>query len=325
MIRPNVLSLIGETPLVRLNAIPDPTGPEIVAKIESLNPGGSVKDRIGVAIIEDAEKRGLLKAGGTVVEATSGNTGVGLALACAVKGYDAVFVMPDKMSRDKIRLLEALGAEVVITPTAVAPDDPQSYYSVSKRIAAERPNSILANQYFNPVNPAAHYATTGPEVWSQTEGRLDCFVAGMGTGGTITGAAKYLKEKNPDIRIVGVDAVGSILKDLFDKTEPPPAHPYLVEGIGEDLMPETLSFENLDEVIRVSDRESFLMARRLSREEGLLVGGSSGSAVVAALEVAQRMGPEKRVVVLLPDSIDRYLSTFCSDEWLREKGLLDDQ
>lgn len=323
MIHSNVLSLIGETPLVRLNAIPGPQCAEIVAKVEFLNPGGSVKDRIGVAIIEDAEKRGLLKPGGTVVEATSGNTGVGLALACAVKGYDAVFVMPDKMSRDKIRLLEALGAEVVITPTAVAPDHPESYYSVSKRIAAERPNSILANQYFNPVNPAAHYATTGPEIWRQTQGRLDCFVAGMGTGGTITGAAKYLKEKDPEIQIVGVDAVGSILKDLFEKTEPAPAHPYLVEGIGEDLMPETLSFENLDAVIRVSDRDSFLMARRLSREEGLLVGGSSGSAVVAALEIGERLGPGRRVVVLLPDSVDRYLSTFCNDEWLREKGLLE--
>lgn len=323
MIHSNVLSLIGETPLVRLNAIPGPQCAEIVAKVEFLNPGGSVKDRIGVAIIEDAEKRGLLKPGGTVVEATSGNTGVGLALACAVKAYDAVFVMPDKMSRDKIRLLEALGAEVVITPTAVAPDHPESYYSVSKRIAAERPNSILANQYFNPVNPAAHYATTGPEIWRQTQGRLDCFVAGMGTGGTITGAAKYLKEKDPEIQIVGVDAVGSILKDLFEKTEPAPAHPYLVEGIGEDLMPETLSFENLDAVIRVSDRDSFLMARRLSREEGLLVGGSSGSAVVAALEIGERLGPGRRVVVLLPDSVDRYLSTFCNDEWLREKGLLE--
>lgn len=317
------LNLIGRTPLVRINKITRGLQPTVLGKCEFLNPGGSVKDRIGVVIVEDAERRRELKPGGTIVEATSGNTGVGLAIAAAIKGYRAVFVMPDKMSEEKIRLLRAFGARVVITPTAVAADDPRSYYSVSKQIVEDTPGAVLANQYFNPVNPQAHYHTTGPEIWEGTEGRVTHFVAGMGTGGTVTGVGKYLKEQDPDVQIIGVDPVGSVLHDYFYRGELPQAESYKVEGIGEDIVPGTLDFDYVDRVIQVGDRESFLMARRLVREEGLFCGGSSGTAMWAALQVAREADPDDVIVVILPDSGSRYLSKVFNDDWMRENRFLD--
>ncbi len=318
----NVLELIGNTPLVKLNRVAADVAPTVLAKVEYLNPGGSVKDRIGIKMIQDEVARGRLKPGGTIVEATSGNTGVGLALAAAVLGYKAVFTMPDKMSMEKVRLLRSYGAEVIVCPTEVAPDDPESYYSVAKRIVETTPNAVYTNQYFNLLNPQAHYETTGPEVWRDTGGKVNCFVAGLGTGGTISGTARYLKERNPDVKIVGVDPAGSILKHYFYNREIVPGHTYLVEGIGEDMIPDCCQFEYVDEMITVSDEESFALARRLSREEGLMVGGSSGSAVAAALRVAQNMTENEVLVVLLPDTGERYLSKFRSDDWMSEKGML---
>lgn len=322
----NVLEAMGETPLIRLHQVTRDVKPDVLAKVEFFNPGGSVKDRIGIAIIEDAERSGKLKPGGTIVESTSGNTGVGLAVAAAIKGYKTVFVMPDKMSDEKIQLLRAFGARVVVTPTAVEPDDPRSYYNVAKRIVEETPNAILANQYHNPVNPEVHYRTTGPEIWRQTNGRVDVFVAGMGTGGTISGVGRYLKEQNPNVQIVGVDPVGSLLYELFHTGKMGEAFTYNVEGIGEDFLPNTLDLSVVDDVVQVDDRESFLMTRRLVREEGLFVGGSSGSAVAGALKYIQKagLGPDKTVVVLLPDSGSRYLSKIFNDEWMREHGYLAD-
>ncbi|MBD3337377.1 MAG: cystathionine beta-synthase [Candidatus Eisenbacteria bacterium] len=317
-----ILEAVGGTPMVRLSRVTRGLKPLVLAKVESFNPAGSVKDRIGLTMIEEAERSGRLKPGGLVVEATSGNTGAGLALAAAVKGYKAIFTMPDKMSQEKVNLLKGYGAKVVVTPTAVPPDSPESYYEVAKRIVGENPGSLLANQYFNPVNPQTHYESTGPEIWEQTEGRVSAFVAGMGTGGTITGVGRFLKEKNPRIRVCGVDPVGSILKDHFEGRSELTGRPYLVEGIGEDIIPGALDFSVVDEVIAVSDAESFHWARRLPREEGLLCGGSSGSALAAALKVAGRLGEEDVVVVLLPDTGERYLSKFHSDEWLRDKQLL---
>lgn len=323
----SILDTIGWTPLVRLHKVTQGLACPVYAKLEFFNPGGSVKDRIGLRIIEAAERAGLLRPGGTIVEATSGNTGVGLAIAAAIKGYKTVFVMPDKMSQEKIQLLRAFGARVVITPTAVPPEDPRSYYNVAKRIVEETPNAILANQYHNPENPQAHYLTTGPEIWEQTRGQVTDVVIGMGTGGTITGVARYLKERNPDIRIVGVDPEGSILKEAWEHGgRIPPgveARPYKVEGIGEDFIPSTLDLSLVDEVIRVDDRESFLMARRLVREEGIFVGGSSGSAMAAALKYARNLGPDRLVVVLFPDTGARYLSKIFNDAWMREHGFLE--
>lgn len=312
----NVLELIGNTPLVKLNKVTRGLKALILAKVEYFNPGGSVKDRIGYTMIEDAERKGLLKKGGTIVEPTSGNTGVGLAMAATIKGYKSIFVMPDKMSQEKIRLLKAYGSEVVITPTAVPKESPESYYSVSERLAREIPGAYQPNQYQNQVNPESHYKTTGPEIWEQTEGKIDVFVAGMGTGGTITGTARYLKEKNPKIKIVGVDPEGSLYTCKEMK-------PYKVEGIGEDFIPGTIDLSLIDEFVTVSDRDSFITARRLTREEGLLVGGSSGSAAFAALKVARHLDENKVVVVLLPDSGKSYLSKFFADDYMKEYGFWD--
>jgi cystathionine beta-synthase len=323
----DILQAIGSTPLVQLTRIGRGLPCPLYAKVEFFNPGGSIKDRIAVRIIEEAENSGRLKPGGTVVESTSGNTGMGLAIACAKKGYKSVFVMPDKMSQEKIQLLRAFGAKVVITPTSVTPDDPRSYYSVAKKIVRETPNAILANQYHNPENPHSHYLTTGPEIWEQTQGQITDLVIGMGTGGTITGAGRFLKEKNPDIRLVGVDPVGSLLLETWQNNgripEDAQASTYKVEGIGEDFIPSTLDLSIVDEVIQIGDKESFLWTRRLVKEEGIFCGGSSGTAVAAAVRYAQRLTPDRLVVVVLPDSGARYLSKIFDDEWMRENGFME--
>jgi cystathionine beta-synthase len=307
------LDAVGETPLVRLNKISRGLRPTVLAKLEMLNPGGSVKDRIGLRMIEAAERAGLLKPCGTIVEPTSGNTGHGLAIAAAIRGYKCIFVMPDKMSQEKISLLRAYGAEVVITPTAVSPESPESYYRVADRLTEEIPGAFQPNQYFNEDNPAAHEATTGPEIWRQTDGRITAFIAGVGTGGTITGVARFLKKQNPDILVVGADPEGSIFSG--------DVHPYLTEGIGEDFWPRTFDPSTVDRYVRVTDRDAFRMARRITREEGILVGGSSGTAVVAAVEVARELGPDDVVVVILPDTGRNYLSKLYSDTWLLQYGL----
>ncbi|HEY7755916.1 MAG TPA: cysteine synthase, partial [Actinomycetota bacterium] len=301
------LDAMGNTPLVRLGKVARGVPATVLAKLEMLNPGGSVKDRIAPRMIEAAERAGLLRPGGTIVEPTSGNTGHGLAIAAAIRGYKCIFVMPDKMSQEKISLLRAYGAEVVITPTAVAPESPESYYRVADRLTEEIPGAFQPNQYYNPENPAAHEATTGPEIWRQTEGAVTAFVAGVGTGGTITGAARYLKAQKPDLLVVGADPEGSIYSG--------DVHPYLTEGIGEDFWPKTFDPALVDRYVRVSDRDAFRMARRITREEGILVGGSSGTAVVAAVEVARELGPDDVVVVILPDSGRNYLSKLYSDTW----------
>jgi cystathionine beta-synthase len=322
----NILEAIGNTPLVRLNRIGRSLPCPIYAKLEFLNPGGSVKDRIGMTMIAEAEESGRLKPGGTVVESTSGNTGVGLAIACAIKGYKAIFVMPDKMSQEKIQLLRAYGAKVVITPTAVAPEDPRSYYSVANQIVKETPNAVLTDQYHNPENPRSHFLTTGPEIWEQTEGRVTDVVVGMGTGGTISGVGRYLKQRNPHIRMIGVDPTGSILLETWQRGQVPDdvqATTYMVEGIGEDFLPTSLDLSMIDEVLRVTDKESFLWTRRLVKEEGIFCGGSSGSAAAAAVRYAQDLDPERLVVVILPDSGSRYLSKVFDDKWMRENGFLE--
>ncbi len=323
----NILGTIGFTPLVRLGRVASGLAAPLYAKLEYLNPGGSIKDRVGLYIIEQAEKRGELKPGGTVVEATSGNTGVGLAIAAALKGYKTIFVMPDKMSEEKIRLLRAFGAKVVITPTAVAPDDPRSYYEVARRFARETPNAILANQYHNPDNPRTHELSTGPEIWDQTEGRVTDVVIGMGTGGTISGIGRYLKSRNPKIQIVGVDIEGSILYEIWKNKGviPEGAYPktYKVEGIGEDFLPSTTDIRVVDDIVRVNDRESFLWARQLVHQEGIFAGGSSGAALAGAVKYAAKLPESRLVVVIFPDSGSRYLSKFYDNKWMRENGFLE--
>jgi cystathionine beta-synthase len=319
----NISQALGNTPLVRLNRVTRDISATVLAKVEYFNPGGSVKDRIAISIIESAEKDGSLKPGGTIVESTSGNTGAGLALVAALKGYRAIFTMPDKMSAEKIRLLKAYGAEVIVAPTAVPPDSPESYYEVAKKIVRETPNAILANQYFNPVNPETHYRSTGPEIWEQTGGKIDYFVASVGTGGTISGTGRFLKEKNPDIKVIGADPVGSIIKEYFETKRMTEAKPYKVEGIGEDIIPGTLHFEHIDEVHQVTDKQSFNTARRISREEGIFIGGSSGTAAYVALQVARSLPEDKVVVVIFPDTGERYLSKFYSDEWMQENRFFD--
>jgi cystathionine beta-synthase len=315
-IHDSLLDAIGGTPLLRMNKIAAGLECDFLGKLEMLNPGGSVKDRIGIRMIEEAERAGKLKPGGTIVEPTSGNTGVGLAIAAAIKGYRCIFTMPDKMSQEKISLLRAYGAEVVITPTAVPPESPESYYRVADRLTEEIPGAYQPNQYHNDMNPEAHYATTGPEIWEQTNGKVTHVVISVGTGGTVTGVGRFLHEKNPDITIIGADPAGSI----FTSDE---IHPYLVEGIGKESWPDTLDRSVVDQWITVSDRDSFLTARRVTAEEGVLVGGSAGTAVWAALEVAKQLTKEHTLVVILPDSGKSYLSKLYDESWMRENGFIE--
>jgi len=315
-----ILSAIGHTPLVRLNKLVGPNDATVYAKCEFMNPGGSIKDRMALHIIEKAEREGKLKPGGVIVENTSGNTGMGVALAAAVKGYRCIFTMPDKMSAEKINRLKALGAQVVVTPTNVPADSPQSYYETAKRIARETPGSFYLNQYHNPDNGEAHYLSTAPELWEQLEGRLDVFITGLGTGGTMTGVGKFLKEKNPAIRNVGVDPVGSVYQGYFQTGKLPEPYVYKVEGIGEDMLCKALDFSVIDEIRQVDDQQSFNAARRLAREEGLFGGGSSGSAVHVALEVARELGKGKVVAVVLTDTGNNYITKFFNDEWMKDNG-----
>lgn len=320
----SVLDLIGGTPMVRLNAVTDGCRTPVYVKCEFMGPGGSIKDRIGVAMIEAAEADGSLKPGGTIVEATGGNTGLALAMAASLKGYGCICTMPDKMSSEKVKLLRAFGAEVVITPTAVASDHPDHYLQKARSITAETPGAVMANQFYNQANPDAHYASTGPEVWDQSEGRVTHFIASAGTGGTITGVGRYLKEKNPDVRIVGVDPEGSMIAPFFNTGEKVEGHPYKLEGIGNDKIPGTLDLDVIDEYRTYGDGVAFRMARRVSREEGLFAGGSSGLLVHTAVEVAKEIDdPDAFVVTLMPDWGERYLSKVYEDEWMRENGFLE--
>lgn len=320
----NVLSCVGDTPIVRVDNLKGGFKANLFVKLEYLNPGGSVKDRIALQIIADAEEAGDLTPGGTIVEGTSGNTGAGLAMVAAVRGYKCVFVLPDKQSEEKRAALRALGAKVVVTPTNVEPEDPRSYYSVSERLGTTTPNGFFANQYHNPSNPKAHYLSTGPEIWEQMDGKIDVFIAGLGTGGTVTGVARYLKEKNPDVKIVGVDPVGSIYYDYFRTGQLTGAFTYVLEGIGEDFLPTTMDFTHVDDVVRVNDKECFQMTRRLARTEGVFAGGSSGAALAGALKWLSNNDVEGlNVLVLLPDHGSKYLSKIFNDKWMEEGGFLE--
>ncbi len=319
----SVLDLVGQTPLVELRKVVPASPHRFFAKVEYFNPGGSVKDRMASAIVEQAEKRGELKPGGTIVEATSGNTGIGLAMVAAVKGYKCVFTIPSKMSEEKINTLKAFGAEVIVTPAGVAAEDPRSHYSVAREVVRTRPNSFLANQYDNPDNPVAHVQTTGPEIWAQTDGAVDIFVNGAGTGGTISGIGKYLKGKKSSVKVVCADPVGSILYDLFYHKEvrTPPA-PYLMEGIGEDMLPKNVHMDVIDAFVQVEDRECFQLARRVAREEGIFVGPSSGASLMGAIKYAQKIREPQTIVVLFADNGSKYLSKLYNDQWMKDQGLL---
>lgn len=327
MFNKSILETVGNTPLVQLNKVTDGITGNILAKVEYFNPGHSIKDRIAIKMIDDAEQKGLLKPGGTIIEGTSGNTGMGLALVAVTRGYKCIFTTTDKQSKTKVDILRALGAEVIICPTNVEADHPDSYYSVAKRLSEEIPNSYYPNQYDNKSNAVAHYETTGPEIWEQTEGKITHYVAGMGTGGTISGVGKYLKEQNPDIKVIGIDSVGSVYKKYFetgefDKNE---IKPYMTEGIGEDIIPGTINFDYIDEVLQVNDKDSAVMTRRLAREEGLLIGWSCGAAVKGAMDYISANPLEKDdiMVIILPDSGTRYISKIYNDDWMKEQGFLD--
>jgi cystathionine beta-synthase len=320
----DITKAVGRTPIVKLNKVTEGLESEIYVKCEYLNPGGSHKDRVAINMIKDAEAAGL-KPGGTIVEATSGNTGAALAMLAAVKGYKCVFVMPDKMSQEKIDTLRAFGARVVVCPTAVEPEDPRSYYQVAKRIANETDNVFYANQYHNPSNPGAHYLSTGPEIWEQVGDDLDVFVTGMGTGGTISGTGKYLKEKKPNVKLVGVDPIGSLYYDFVKSGRITKPFSYKVEGIGEDFFPSTMNLKILDDIMRVDDKECFLMTRDLVRLEGLFVGGSGGAAVAGAVKYARQSGKKENILVLLPDAASKYLGKIFNDNWMRENGFLEEE
>ena len=319
----SILEIIGGTPMVRLNRVGRGLKPILLAKLEYLNPGGSVKDRIGIRMLEAAEKQGRILPGGTVIEGTSGNTGMGLALAAAIKGYQCIFTMPDKMSQEKIDALRALGAEVIVTPTQVDHHDPRSYHSVAERLSREIPNSVFPNQYQNPANADAHYEATGPEIWEQTEGRVTHAVIGVGTGGTITGVARYLKEKNSSVRIIGADPQGSIFAEMFQTGKKPQPQPYKVEGIGQDEMPGNVDFSVIDEIYAVRDKDAFLRTRMLARTEGIFAGGSAGAALHVAMKVSEGLSENDVVVVIIPDSGTRYLSKIYNDNWMKENQFLE--
>ena len=319
----NILEVIGHTPMIRLNRVARGVKATLLAKLEYLNPGGSVKDRIGITMLEAAEKEGKIKPGGTIIEGTSGNTGMGLALAAAIKGYQCIFTMPDKMSQEKIDALRALGAEVIVTPSEVEHHDPRSYHSVAERLSREIPNSFFPNQYENPANTEAHYKTTGPEIWEQTEGKITHVVAGVGTGGTITGVARFLKEKNPRIQVIGADPAGSIFAEMFKTGRKPQVQPYKIEGIGQDELPSNVDFSVIDEIYAVSDKNAFQLTRQLAHFEGIFAGGSSGAALYAALKTAAALTENDLVVVIIPDSGTRYLSKIYNDNWMRENQFLE--
>ncbi|MBI4512047.1 MAG: pyridoxal-phosphate dependent enzyme [Deltaproteobacteria bacterium] len=321
---PNILEAVGRTPIVKLQKVARHVKADIFVKCEYLNPAGSMKDRVAMNIVADAERRGLLRPGGTIVEATSGNTGMGLAMVAAVRGYQCIFVMPDKMSQEKIASLKAFGAKVVICPTAVEPEDPRSYYCVSRRIVEETPGAFYANQYHNSANPDAHYVSTAPEIWEQTGGEIDVFAAGMGTGGTISGCGKYFRERKPGFKIVGVDPIGSLYYEYVKTGRLTKPFSYYVEGIGEDFLPSTMNLKILDEIVRVDDKECFLMTRRLTRDEGIFCGGSSGAAVAGAIKYAEKTDKKENILVLLPDGASKYLSKIFSDDWMRQNGFLDE-
>src|SRR6266699_1336606 len=319
----NILEVIGNTPMVRLNRVARGIRATMLAKPEFMNPGGSVKDRIGFAMLEAAEKAGKIRPGGTVIEGTSGNTGMGLALAAAIKGYQCIFTMPDKMSQEKIDALRALGAEVIVTPSQVEHHDARSYHSVAVRLSREIPNSVYPNQYDNPANTEAHYKTTGPEIWDQTEGKVTHVVIGVGTGGTITGVARYLKQQNPEIQVIGADPAGSIFAEMFKTGRKPQVQPYKIEGIGQDELPGNVDFSVIDEIHAVSDKDAFLLTRQLARLEGIFAGGSAGAALYVALKCAEKLTENDIVVILVADSGTRYLSKIYNDNWMRENQFLE--